>query len=211
MKFFNKKNSIGLIILLMMVAFTLLISLQFSYVIRIKHIITKQYADAVQRSLYRTVKSVEEAEVLTYIDESFKNDTPEARKAKEAIKKARSEDIQSIINHHIDSIITANNNILNSTQPNTSISAATQKYNEKQYKRFIQAKSLMEIVTARLLNSSNSQDITARIDPYYLRDQLSYNLKQNGITSEFYFAVSDKDYKNIHRFNEKTFDLVSPD
>ena len=211
MKLFNKKNSIWLIILLMMVAFTLLISLQFSYVIRTKNIITRQYADAVQRSLYRTVKSVEEAEVLTYIDESFNNDTPEARKAKEAIKKARSENIQSIINQHIDSIITANNNILNSTQPNTSISAAAQKYNEKQYKRFIQAKSLMEIVTARLLSSSNSQDITARIDPYYLRDQLSYNLEQNGITSEFYFAVSDKDYKNIHRFNEKTFDLASPD
>ena len=68
----------------MVVTFSLLISLQFSYVIRTKNIIHKQYSDAVQRSLYRTVKSIEEAEVLTYIDESFKNDTPEARKAKEA-------------------------------------------------------------------------------------------------------------------------------
>ncbi len=193
----------------MVVAFTLLISLQFSYVIRTKNIITKQYADAVQRSLYRTVKSIEEAEVLTYIDESFKNDTPEARKAKEAIKKARSEDIQNIIEQHIDSIITRNTNLLNTNQPNTSISAATQKYNEKQYKRFIQAKSLMEIVTAKLLNDSHNRDITTRIDPYYLRDQLTYNLEQNGITSEFYFAVSDKNNKTVHRFNEKTFDITS--
>ena len=193
----------------MVMAFSLLISLQFGYVIRTKNIITRQYADAVQRSLYRTVKSVEEAEVLTYIDESFKNDTPEARKAKEAIKKARSEDIQNIIDHHIDSIITTNNNLLNANRPNTSISAATQKYNEKQYKRFIQAKSLMEIVTAKLLNDSHNRDITTRIDPYYLRDQLTYNLEQNGITSEFYFAVSDKNSKTIHRFNEKTFNITS--
>ena len=143
MKIFNKKNSIWLIISLMIVTFTALISLQFGYVVRTKEIISKQYADAIQRSLYRTVKSVEEAEVLTYIDESFKNDTPEARKAKEAIKRARSEDIQNIIAQHIDSITTNNKNILNSNQPNTSISAAAQKYNEKQYKRFIQVKSLM--------------------------------------------------------------------
>ena len=82
MKIFNKKKSIWLIISLMIVTFTALISLQFGYIIRTKEIISKQYADAIQRSLYRTVKSVEEAEVLTYIDESFKNDTPEARKAK---------------------------------------------------------------------------------------------------------------------------------
>ena len=195
----------------MVMAFSLLISLQFGYVIRTKNIITRQYADAVQRSLYRTVKSVEEAEVLTYIDESFKNDTPEARKAKEAIKKARSEDIQNIIDHHLDSIITTNNNLLNANRPNTSISAATQKYNEKQYKRFIQAKSLMEIVTAKLLNDSHNRDITTRIDPYYLRDQLTYNLEQNGITSEFYFAIADKNSRNIHRFNEKTFDITSAD
>ena len=193
----------------MIVTFTALISLQFGYVVRTKEIISKQYADAIQRSLYRTVKSVEEAEVLTYIDESFKNDTPEARKAKEAIKRARSEDIQNIIAQHIDSITTNNKNILNSNQPNTSISAAAQKYNEKQYKRFIQVKSLMEIVTAKLLNDSHSRDITTRIDPYYLRDQLTYNLEQNGITSEFYFAISDKNNKTIHRFNEKTFNLSS--
>ena len=96
----------------MIVTFTALISLQFGYVVRTKEIISKQYADAIQRSLYRTVKSVEEAEVLTYIDESFKNDTPEARKAKEAIKRARSEDIQNIIAQHIDSITTNNKNIL---------------------------------------------------------------------------------------------------
>ena len=170
----SKNTSFWLFTLVITIAFSLLLWLQFSYISRTRTTIINQFSDAVQRSLYRTVKSVEEAEVLTYIDESFKNDTPEARKAKEAIKKARSEDIQNIINQHIDSIITNNSNLLSSTQPNTSISAATQKYNEKQYKRFIQAKSLMEIVTAKLLNDSHNRDITTRIDPFYLRDQLSY-------------------------------------
>ena len=45
----------------MIVTFTALISLQFGYIIRTKEIISKQYADAIQRSLYRTVKSLEEA------------------------------------------------------------------------------------------------------------------------------------------------------
>ena len=207
----SKNTSFWLFTLVITIAFSLLLWLQFSYISRTRTTIINQFSDAVQRSLYRTVKSVEEAEVLTYIDESFKNDTPEARKAKEAIKKARSEDIQNIINQHIDSIITNNSNLLSSTQPNTSISAATQKYNEKQYKRFIQAKSLMEIVTAKLLNDSHNRDITTRIDPYYLRDQLTYNLEQNGITNEFFFAVADKNNKNIYRFNEKTFDITSAD
>ena len=207
----SKNTSFWLFTLVITIAFSLLLWLQFSYISRTRTTIINQFSDAVQRSLYRTVKSVEEAEVLTYIDESFKNDTPEARKAKEAIKKARSEDIQNIINQHIDSIITNNSNLLSSTQPNTSISAATQKYNEKQYTRFIQAKSLMEIVTAKLLNDSHNRDITTRIDPYYLRDQLTYNLEQNGITNEFFFAVADKNNKNIYRFNEKTFDITSAD
>ena len=207
----SKNTSFWLFTLVITIAFSLLLWLQFSYISRTRTTIINQFSDAVQRSLYRTVKSVEEAEVLTYIDESFKNDTPEARKAKEAIKKARSEDIKNIINQHIDSIITNNSNLLSSTQPNTSISAATQKYNEKQYKRFIQAKSLMEIVTAKLLNDSHNRDITTRIDPYYLRDQLTYNLEQNGITNEFFFAVADKNNKNIYRFNEKTFNITSAD
>ena len=209
MKVFWKKNSIWFLIIPMSATFILLLFLQIGSVKTIKNAIDSQFTDAVQRSLYRTVKSVEEAEVLTYIDESFKNDTPEARKAKEAIKKARSEDIQNIINHHIDSIITTNNNLLNTNRPNTSISAATQKYNEKQYKRFIQAKSLMEIVTAKLLNDSHNRDITTRIDPYYLRDQLTYNLEQNGITSEYYFAIADQKGKNIYRFNEKAFKITN--
>ena len=204
-----RNTSFGLFIIFMVVAFGLLLWLQFSYINNTREIIINQFSSAVQRSLYRTVKSVEEAEILTYIDESFKNDTPEARKAKEAIKRARSEDIQNIIEHHIDSIITNNNNLLKANQPNTSISAATQKYNEKQYKRFIQAKSLMEIVTAKLLNDSHNHDITTRIDPYYLRDQLTYNLEQNDISREYYFAISDKKGKNIYRFNEKTFDIKS--
>ena len=127
-----RNTSFGLFIIFMVVAFGLLLWLQFSYINNTREIIINQFSSAVQRSLYRTVKSVEEAEILTYIDESFKNDTPEARKAKEAIKRARSEDIQNIIEHHIDSIITNNNNLLKANQPNTSISAATQKYNEKQ-------------------------------------------------------------------------------
>ena len=130
-----KNTSFWLFTLFIAIAFSLLLWLQFEFVNHTRTIIINQFADAVQRSLYRTVKSVEEAEVLTYIDEAFKNDTPETRKAKEAIKQANSENIQSIIEQHIDSLITSNqNNLLNSTQTNTSISAATQKYNEKQYK-----------------------------------------------------------------------------
>ena len=204
-----KNTSFWLFTLVITIAFTLLLWLQFSYINNTRKIIINQFSDAVQRSLYRTVKSAEEAEIITYIEESFNNDTPEARKAKEALIHVKSENIQNIINNHIDSVVASNQNILNPNQPNTSISAATQKYNEKQYKRFIQVKSLMEIVTARILKDSHNQDITTRIDPYYLRDQLAYNLEQNGIIGEFYFAISDKKGKNIYRFNEKTFDITS--
>ena len=204
-----KNTSFWLFTLVITIAFTLLLWLQFSYINNTRKIIINQFSDAVQRSLYRTVKSAEEAEIITYIEESFNNDTPEARKAKEALIHVKSENIQNIINNHIDSVVASNQNILNPNQPNTSISAATQKYNEKQYKRFIQVKSLMEIVTARILKDSHNQDITTRIDPYYLRDQLTYNLEQNGIIGEFYFAISDKKGKNIYRFNEKTFDITS--
>lgn len=207
MKIFTKKNSIWILITLMVITFSLLLLLQYSYVSKTRTIINKQFADAIQRSLYRTVKSVEEAEILTYLEEALKNDTPESRKAKEAIQQANSENIQNIIEQHIDSIITTNNNLLKTTKPNTSISVATQKFNEKQYKRFIQAKSLMEIATARLLNNSHQQNIKDRIDPYYLRDQLTYNLEQNGITNEYYFAITDKNAKTTYRFNEKTFDI----
>ncbi len=209
MKSFWRKNSIWFLIIPMSATFIILLFMQIKYVQNIKSTIDSQFADAVQRSLYRTVKSVEEAEVLTYIDEAFKNDTPEARKAKDAINQARSQNIQHIIESHIDSIISSGNNILNQTQPNTSISAATQKYNEKQYKRFIQLKSLIEIATARIFNNSHNQDITTRIDPYYLRDQLTYNLEQNGITTEYYFAIADQKGKNIYRFNEKAFKLTN--
>lgn len=206
MKIFKKKNSIWILIALMLIAFCLLFVLLIGYMRNIRSAIDNQFTDAVQRSLYRTVKSIEEAEVLAYIDEAMKNDTPEAKRAKEAIHIANSENINNIIDKYIDSVVTSTKSLLN-TQTNTSIVAANQRYNEKQYKRFLQAKSLMEIVAAKMLNESQNQDIVTRIDPYYLRDQLTYNLKQNGITEEYYFAITDSKSRNIYRFNEKKFDI----
>ena len=204
-----QKNTFWIFVVMITIAFSLLLWYQFGFVRHTRQIIINQFSDAVQRSLYRTVKSIEEAEVLTYIDEAFKNDTPEAKKAKEAIKQVNSDNIQSIIKHHIDTLTATNHNLLTPTQTNTSISAATQKYNEKQYKRFIQIKSLMEIVTIKLFKDSYRRDIKTRIDPYFLRDQLTYNLEQNGIVGEYYFAIGDNKGKNIYRFNEKTFDITN--
>ena len=206
MKTFFKKNSIWFLVILMSIAFILLFSLQINYVQKIKKTIDLQFVNAVQRSLYRTVKSIEEAEVLAYIDEALKNDTPEAKKAKEAIKLAHSEDINNIINQHIDSIVTSTQKPLLPSK-NTSITATNQKYNETQFKRFLQTKSLMEIVAAKMFKDSHFQDINSRIDPYYLRDQVTENLKQNGITREYFFAIADSKNKNIYRFNEKKFNL----
>ena len=207
-KIASKKFFVSGLLLLSAITFALLLSSQFSFVQRSRAIMTKQFTDAVQRSLYRTAKSIEEAEVITYIEEAFRNNSPEAQKAKDIIDLVNSENIQKLINQHIDSITTTNKNLLNPNQPNTSISAATQKYNEKQYKHFIQAKSLIEIAAARLLSYSQNRNITQRIDPYYLREQLTYNLEQNGITNQYYFAISDKNQKAIYRFNEKTFDIT---
>ena len=63
--------------------FVVLLFLQLRYIVQTDDLIRTRFQDAVQRSMFRTAESVEEEEVMTYIEDIVNSDTPEGRELKE--------------------------------------------------------------------------------------------------------------------------------
>lgn len=199
-----RKNSIWIIISLMFLMFIVLLFLQLRYVVQTDYLIRTRFQDAVQRSMFRTAEAVEEAEVMSYINDIVNSDTPEGRDAKELFNSVNVDvrGMQSVFQTN-DSILVPSYKL----RSDDIAGDADYSFTEQKYKQFLRSKKLIDVVTARLLNDAPAYDITSRIDPIQIRELLSYNLRNNGVTYDFQFAVADKWGKHIYSFDEKPFDL----
>lgn len=197
-----RKNTIWIIICLMFLMFVVLLFLQLRYIFQTDDLIRTRFQDAVQRSMFRTAESVEEEEVMTYIEDIVNSDTPEGRDLKELFESVNVEV------RGMQSVFQTDDSILVPSYKLRSDDDADQSFTEQKYRQFLRSKKLIDVVTARLLNDAPNYNITSRIDPDYMRKTLNYNLRNNGVTLDFQFAVADKWGKHIHTFNEVPFDVT---
>lgn len=199
-----RKNSIWIIISLMFLMFSVLLLLQLRYVVQTDNLIRTRFQNAVQRSMFSTIVSVEEDEVMSFLEEIVNSDTPEGHDAKEFFNSVNVgvRGMQSVFQTK-DSILVPSYMLPFDDGKEGSFDPSP----EQKYKRFLQTKKLIDIVTARLLNDASACNIASRINGNQIRNLLKDNLSNNGVDIDFQFAVADKWGQHKLYFDDNHFEL----
>lgn len=193
----------------MVILFTTLLLFQFRLIRDTDEVLHHQFEDCVQRSMFQTVKTLEEREILTYIDQTINNNTEATQKA-EALFREHNTTYRSRYN-----ALTGSNDTLyfpNHTirqQTNTSIGAVLDNINKNQQQNLQRLQSLFNMVSAQLINAGSTQDIATRVDPILIRELLTEHLTNHDIHQPFHFAVADKWMRNINYFNDTPFEITT--
>lgn len=200
-----RKNSIWIIISLMFLMFSILLFLQLRYVVQTDDLIRTRFQNAVQRSMFRTVVSVEEAEIMSYIEEIVNSDTPEGHDAKEFFNSINVDvcGMQSVFQMK-DSILVPSYML----PFDAGKDGASDSFSDQKYKRFLRTKKLLDVITARLLNDAPASNIASRINGSQIRNLLKENLLNNGVDIDFQFAVADKWGQHKLYFEDNRFELT---
>ena len=200
-----KRRTIWILIVLMLLTFVGLITLQTRYVRINAEMIENQFNESVQRSLFQTVSLVEENEALEYL-----NQTLQGIDYSENKNKVLSLEAQNIrLKNNIDSM--ADNLKLTSDQRNrpsvrllTSHGKATiqetSRYLQERFKQnFSRSKTILDQAVFRWLKEIDDKEISERINFDELNGILEKVLVNNGVTLPFSYSVVDKQGKVIYQ------------
>ncbi len=179
----------------------LLFVLQIQYAKKTNQMVNGWFNESVQRCLYSASKFIEEAEVADFIARIEETDIDEMVNA---IKFDKLQD-----NKGNESLSLLNYN-LQTRAINTSIQAIYQYYNAQNYRSLASTQNLVDAIILKRITKATRRNITERIDPILLRNAISDRFKHNNITTDFSFAVADKNLKKIYTFDEKPFE-ITPD
>lgn len=205
MKILFKKNFIWILISLIVVTFAMLLGFQVKLMMNTDEVLHHQFEDCVQRSMYRTVKTMEERELLAYIDQSFNNNTEATREAE-----ALFNEYNTTYRARYNALTRSNDTIFFPQKrlgTNTSIGAVAGNINKDQQKNLVRLQSLFNTVAAQLINASSNEDISSRVDPVLIRELLEENFAAHDINAEFHFAIADKWMKHVNYFNDEPFEI----
>lgn len=211
MKLLFKKNFIWILVSLMVTVAVMLLGFQFQLIARTDTILHHHFEECVHRSMYATAKTVEEREILAYIDQTLNNNTEASREA-EALFKEQNTTYKSRYN-----ALTGNNDTIYFPDrkqtfrwtEDTSIDAVIYNLNKGSQQDAQRLRSLFNLVAAQLINASSKQDISSRVDPILIRELLAEHFANHNIHDEFHFAIADKWLKNINYFNDTPFEITS--
>ena len=187
-----KKNTIWILILFMTITFVGLLLLQIKYISQTNEILHEQFVDGVRRSLYRTMRDLEEWEVKRFINETIEGQTDDVKRAKDLISTAGSTTTQRFFFHNQDSLLQPLAPVQLGALSTGTISDLTVVYNQKLYQRFMRSRELIDIVTAKLVNEAPALPLEERLDFVVVDDMLRTHLYNNGVNLEYHFAVTDK-------------------
>ena len=208
MKLQFKKYFIWILISLMVVTFMTLLGFQAKLIQESNAALKCQFQDCVKRSMLKTAKTLEEREMMQYINQLINNDESVARDVEEIFKEHNTtyRSRYNALTQNTDTIFFPTPTIKST---DTSIGAVAGKINRTNLANLQRVQTLYNKIAAQLINIGSAQDITTRIDPALLRDLLTENLNELGITQEYQFAVADKWFKQIYRFGEKSFEITT--
>lgn len=193
----------------MVIVAAMLLGFQFRLIKETDTMLQNHFDECVHRSMYSTAKTVEEREILAYIDQTFNNNTEESREM-EALFREQNTTYKNRYN-----ALTGKNDTIyfpdrrHSSMANTSIDAVIHNINKGQRQDLQRLQSLFNLVAAQLINANSKQDISSRVDPILIRELLTEHFANHNIHDEFHFATADKWLKNINYFNDTPFEVTS--
>lgn len=171
-----------------------------AYVTQMADMRQDQFDVSVKSALLRTAKTIEEQEMLEYIDNSFS-----FKPLKPNIERDTLPFYFNIVRSTIDSMsetrLRPEVNISTKHGENT-IETVSVTIQNKLRERYLREREHMDDILIRMLLSTNSRPISERIDPHAVELILERELDYHGVNLPHYFCINSKDGKEV--FTNKT-------
>ena len=184
----------------MSVLFFGLIAVEVVYVTQMADMRQDQFDVSVKNALLRTAKSIEEREVLDYIDNGFTvASLPNINDRDNAPFKADEFKIK------IDSTSTTRikPTVFISTKHGINTIESTSKtIQNKLREHYIRERAQLDDILIRMLLNTSSRPISERVNFEFVKNVLERELDYNGVNLPHYFSINNKDGKEV--FTSKT-------
>lgn len=179
----------------MSVLFFGLIAVEVGYVTRMADMRQDQFDVSVKNALLRTVKSIEEREVLDYIDNGFVINLPNMNESDNTPFKADEFKVK------IDSTSTTRikPSVFISTQHGVNTIESTSKtIQNKLREHYIRERAQVDDILIRMLLNTSPRPLSERINFEFVKNVLERELDYNGIDLPHYFSINNKDGKEVY-------------
>jgi two-component system, OmpR family, phosphate regulon sensor histidine kinase PhoR len=210
-----KKSTIWFLIVVMVLTFASLLTLQFSYIRTMGKMRSEQFDEAVQRSLSQVIHNLELDETSRFLaedmDEQEKTAFTVPKIANKSLRKKQSATLHSIngvstfssvLEYDETSSLSQNSPqvFISMSHGLNSLSRTSRKMQENLRQRYLAQKGMLEDVILRILYEANNRPIEQRIDFSKLEHYLAVELNNNGLGNlPFHFRVTDKNNKEVYR------------
>lgn len=197
-----KKKIIWILSGIMGVSFVILLILQMGYIREMNDMRRKQFEDAVPRSLYEVAHQLELQEAKRYLEDDIREMELNSNFGDLSIggmyTQTQSFTFQNggfsysqIIQGPSPSATMPSLQIPNTPPENggNAISDRSKSLQQKQLEHYLANKSLVDEVIYTMLNTASSRPLSQRIDWQFLADELTDQLKSNGIEIPFHWVV----------------------
>ncbi len=210
-----KKSTIWIIAIIMVVSFTALLWLQFSYISEMAKMKKEQFDESVTRALYSAAHDLELNETLTYLEKDV-NETE--RKALKADSVMTSNSLGGPIQHSHQFSVTGDDGTIYSSFELQTFTLSPRKGLMKSDKnawaeaqksmqqiirnRVIYQKALLDEVIYTILYTASDKPLRQRINFKQLDQDIRTQLQNNGIDIPYHFTVTTYNGTEIFRCSE---------
>ena len=210
-----KKSTIWIIAIIMVVSFTALLWLQFSYISEMAKMKKEQFDESVTRALYTAAHNLELNETLTYLEKDV-NETE--RKAQKADSVMTSNSLSGPVQHSHQFSVTGDDGTIYSSfelqtftlSPRKSLMksdknawAEAQKSMQQIIRnRVIYQKALLDEVIYTILYTASDKPLRQRINFKQLDQDIRTQLLNNGIDIPYHFTVTTYNGTEVFRCSE---------
>lgn len=210
-----KKSTIWIIAIIMVVSFTALLWLQFSYISEMAKMKKEQFDESVTRALYSAAHDLELNETLTYLEKDV-NETE--RKALKADSVMTSNSLGGPIQHSHQFSVTGDDGTIYSSFELQTFTLSPRKGLMKSDKnawaeaqksmqqiirnRVIYQKALLDEVIYTILYTASDKPLRQRINFKQLDQDIRAQLQNNGIDIPYHFTVTTYNGTEIFRCSE---------
>ncbi|HOO19656.1 MAG TPA: hypothetical protein PK296_05670, partial [Paludibacteraceae bacterium] len=194
-----KKRTIWILIISMVVTFVGLILLQIRYVKINAEMIENQFDENVQRSLFQTVRLVEENEALQYLgqilDEPNYKTEENNKKLNFTNNRLQLKDKETNLTQNSKSVEESKELAkiqLSTRQGKSTIEETSRELQKKFLEKFSRSRTILDQAVFRWLKEAENKDISERVNFDELNGILENILNNNGVNLPFNYSIVDK-------------------
>lgn len=195
-----KKRTIWVLVAAMVLTFAALIVIQGRYVLLNVELLNNQFDESVRRSLFQTVKIIEENEALNYLAKTLGYEEPQ----EQATNGMELEEQHQLLKRRIDSLVASKEFTkkrgLVSTESRRSTIEETSRYLQERYQQnFSRSRTILDQAVFRWLKGTEETNILERLDFDDLAETLQTALRNNGIDIPFQYSIVDKQGRIVYK------------